>query len=208
VDLYFSPAQIYAFNELLAGPARYACLFGGARSGKTFLIVLAIILRALKAPGSRHAMLRFRLNAVWTAIAGDVNSTIYVVAKKCFNGLQLIPHRQEAYFELPNGSTIWLGGLDDKERVDKILGREYSTMYLNEASEIPYQSVLTALTRLAEVRPEIKQRAFVDLNPVGKGHWTNRLFREGVDPVTRLPLAKARNYLCSQLNPKDNNSSD
>jgi predicted phage terminase large subunit-like protein len=62
----------------------------------------------------------------------------------------------------------------------------------------------TALTRLAEVRPEIQQRAFVDLNPVGKGHWTNRLFREGIDPVSRLPLAKASNYLCSQLNPKDN----
>jgi hypothetical protein len=195
VDLYFSPAQIYAFNEILGGPARYACLFGGARSGKTFLIVRAIILGALKAPGSRHAILRFRLNAVWTAIAVDVNSTIYVVAKKCFNDLQLIPHRQEAYFELPNGSTIWLGGLDDKERGDKILGREYSTISLNEASEIPYQSVLTALTRLAEARHEIRQWAFVDLNPVGKGHWTNRLFREGIDPVSRLAIIYARSLI-------------
>jgi hypothetical protein len=66
-----------------------------------------------------------------------VNSTIYVVARKCFDDLPLVTHRQESYFELPNGSTIWFGGLDDKERVDKILGREYSTVYLNEASEIP-----------------------------------------------------------------------
>ena len=30
----------------------------------------------------------------------------------------------------PNRSEIWLGGLDDKERVEKILGREFATILL------------------------------------------------------------------------------
>jgi predicted ribonuclease YlaK len=40
--------------QLLIGPARHVMLYGGARSGKTFLLVSAIVTRALKAPGSRH----------------------------------------------------------------------------------------------------------------------------------------------------------
>lgn len=190
--------------EALASDARFVCLFGGARSGKTFLIVRAIIMRALKAPGSRHLIARFRQNAVWTSIVGDANATLFVVADECFNGLKFASHRKDGYFELENGSTIWLGGLDEKERIDKILGREYSSVYLNEASEIPYSSVLVALTRLAEVRVEIKQRAYIDLNPIGKSHWTNRMFNEKCDPLTRQPYNVPRRYVSARLNPIDN----
>ena len=49
-------------RRLLEGPQRYTCLVGGTRSGKTFLIVRAIIMRALRAKGSRHAILRFHAN--------------------------------------------------------------------------------------------------------------------------------------------------
>ena len=59
-------------------------------------------------------------------------------------------HEQDGYFSLGNGSEIWLAGLDDKERVDKVLGREFSTLYFNEASEIPLSSYMVALTRLAQ----------------------------------------------------------
>ncbi len=58
----FSPGQ-EAARRLLEGPQRYTCLAGGTRSGKTFLIVRAIVARALEAPGSRHAILRFHANA-------------------------------------------------------------------------------------------------------------------------------------------------
>jgi len=37
--------------------------FGGARSGKTFLLVRAVMMRAVHAPGTRHAMLRLRADA-------------------------------------------------------------------------------------------------------------------------------------------------
>lgn len=220
MSLYFSPGQLAA-NHVLTADSRHSCLFGGARSGKTFLIIRTVILRAIKAPGSRHLIARLRTNAVWTAIAGDSNATLFVVASRCFDGLEFKPHRQDGYFELQNGSTIWLGGLDDQERVDKILGREYSSIYLNEASEIPYSSVLVALTRLAEKMPgfiypdddgyadadpwlKYRQRAFIDLNPVGKSHWTNRMFVEHRDPISMQPQEHPGNYLSSRLNPIDN----
>src|ERR1700730_9171646 len=203
MGLIFSPGQVAA-NEVLQTNARHACLFGGARAGKTVLIIRAIITRALKADQSRHVVLRLQQSKVWRARAANANATIYNVARMCFDGLSLNLHVKDSFFELPNGSTIWLGGLDDKERVDKILGTEFSTVYLNEASEIPYQTALMAMTRLAEVRPEIKQRIYIDLNPVGKLQWPHRLFKEYRDPVSLAPLTDPGNYISAQLNPKDN----
>jgi phage terminase large subunit-like protein len=196
----FSPGQD-AVRRLLEGPQRYTCLAGGTRSGKTFLIVRAIILRALQSRDSRHAILRFHANAARASIALD---TLPSVMRLCFHDTPIKERRQDGFFELENGSRIWIGGLDDKERVEKILGLEYSTVFLNEASQIPYSSALIAFTRLAQVAPNIRQRAFVDLNPVGKTHWTNLLFGEKRDPVSMQRLKAPQNYQRAFLNPPDN----
>lgn len=116
-----TPRQMDALR-LMGGQQRHTLLAGGARSGKTFLLTRSVMTRALRGEGSRHAVLRFRANAVRSSIALD---TLPKVARSCFPGLKLVEHRQDGFFELPNGSQIWLGGLDDKERVEKILGQEY-----------------------------------------------------------------------------------
>jgi hypothetical protein len=51
--------------------------------------------------------------------------------------------RGYGYIALPNGSEVWVGGLDDHERVEKILGMEFVTLFYNEC-QIPYGSVLMA----------------------------------------------------------------
>ena len=196
----FSPGQ-EAARRLLEGRQRYTCLVGGTRSGKTFLIVRAIILRALKAEGSRHAILRFHANAARASIALD---SLPNVVRICFPDTTIKARRQDGFFEFENGSRIWIGGLDDKDRVEKILGLEYSTVFLNEASQIPYASALVAFTRLAQVVPKLRQRAFVDLNPVGTSHWTNRLFGDKRDPVSLKPLKDPQAYARAFFNPADN----
>lgn len=196
----FSAGQEAAIR-LLEGSQRYTCLAGGTRSGKTFLIVRAIVQRALEADGSRHAILRFHANAARASIALD---TLPRVMQLCFPHANLKEHRQDAYFALSNGSRIWIGGLDDKDRVEKILGLEYASVFLNEASQIPYSSALIAFTRLAQVIPPIHQKAFVDLNPVGKSHWTHVLFRDKRDPVSMQLLKDPEDYKLAFLNPTDN----
>ena len=196
----FSAGQ-EAARRLLEGSQRYTCLAGGTRSGKTFLIVRAIVMRALQEKGSRHAILRFRANAARASIA---LGTLPQVVQLCFPGTLLKEHRQDGYFALSNGSRIWIGGLDDKDRVEKILGLEYATVFLNEASQIPYSSALIAFTRLAQVTRGIRQQAFVDLNPAGKSHWTNVLFGDKRDPVSKQPLKDSENYRRVFLNPPDN----
>jgi phage terminase large subunit-like protein len=196
----FSAGQELA-RRLLEAPQRYSCLAGGTRSGKTFLIVQAIVARALKAPHSRHAILRFHANAARASITLD---TLPNVMRLCFPRVKIKEHRQDGFFELPNKSRIWIGGLDDKERVEKILGLEYVSIFLNEASQIPYASALIAFTRLAQSVPNLAQRAYVDLNPTSKAHWTNLLFGEKRDPVSMQPLVDPENYARGFLNPPDN----
>jgi hypothetical protein len=126
------------------------------------------------------------------------------VLKTFFPDLKVKEHTGISMFELPeSGSQIWLGGLDDKERADKILGKEYSTVYFNECSQIPYGSVLIAQSRLAQVIPGLRQRAFYDLNPGPMGHWTNQLFGEHRDPVSRAAV-DSNDYIRMFINPRDN----
>ena len=196
----FSAGQ-EAARLLLDGPQRWTCLAGGTRSGKTFLIVRAILERALKAPDSRHAMLRFHANAARASLAKD---TLPTVMKLCFPRIALKEYRQDGVFALKNGARITIGGLDDSERVEKILGLEYASIFLNEASQIPYESALIAFTRLAQMVPGLPQRAYVDLNPTSKTHWTNVLFGDKRDPISMQALAEPDAYARAFINPRDN----
>lgn len=187
-------------NALLASGHRHTLLAGGSRSGKTFLLVRAVVIRALKAANSRHAILRFRYNAVRASVGLD---TLPTVMRLCFPQIPLNEHRQDGYFELPNKAQIWLGGLDDKERVEKILGQEYATLYFNECSQIPYSSILVARTRLAQ-SVGLQQKAFYDLNPPGTGHWSYKEFVEGKEPRSMERIADPENYAFAYINPADN----
>lgn len=200
-------------NRLLAGPARNVMLRGGSRSGKTFLLVRAIIQRAINAPGSRHAIFRFRFNHAKTSIWAD---TMPKVLKLCFPDLRARFDKTDFYLELPNGSQIWIGGLDDKERVEKILGAEYVTLYFNESSQIPWGSVEMAMSRLAqkcELDPEIAKatgrthlalKAYFDCNPPSKLHWSYALFRAKLKPGTKEALPNPDDYVEMKVNPSDN----
>jgi phage terminase large subunit-like protein len=197
----FSDRQNEARKLIDTSPARHICLVGGARSGKTFLFGRAIVGRALKFKRSRHAILRLRSNAARASISLD---TLPKVVEICFPGEKMEERRHDGYFEFQNGSQIWIGGLDDKERVEKILGNEYASIYFNEASQIPYSSVVIALTRLAQNIHGLPQKAYYDLNPSNTGHWTARLFGEGRDPVSMQPVSDSAAYVRMFLNPVDN----
>jgi predicted phage terminase large subunit-like protein len=194
-------------NRLLASAAQHIMLAGGSRSGKTFLLVRAICIRALKAAGSRHAILRFRFGHIKASIVLD---TFPKVMKSCFPQAHYELNKSDLFALFANGSEVWFGGLDDKERTEKILGNEYSTIMLNECSQIPYQSRNMAVTRLAQlVTDRVKNaplplKMYYDENPPDKGHWTYKLFKAKQDPESKRPLPDPENYGFMQLNPRDN----
>lgn len=189
--------------------ARYFLVYGGSRSGKTFFICYAIIVRALKAPGSRHAI--FRNDGVDTKQSVG-NETIPAVIALAFSGLVIKWKDKDGYFEFPNGSQIWLAGLKDKERLDKVLGKEYVTIYLNEASQIAMAAFEQVKSRLAQMVKDINgkmmsQKLYIDLNPTTSAHWTYQMFVLGIDPAD--PSKRAipdyeENYRYMTVNPSDN----
>lgn len=199
-----------AAQQVLAGPATHVMLYGGSRSGKTFLLVRNIVMRALKAPKSRHAVLRFRFNAVKSSVVLDTFPKVLEVA---FPGVKANLSKTDWFAEFDNGSQIWFGGLDDKERTEKILGMEFVTIYLNEASQIPWNSRNVALTRLAQKVDQqmenrepspLRPRMYYDCNPPPKNHWTYKVFHDRVDPETKAKLSNGADFAWFQINPKDN----
>ncbi|MCG7985055.1 MAG: phage terminase large subunit [Candidatus Thiodiazotropha lotti] len=190
--------------DVLISDATHTALGGGSRSGKTFLFVRAVIIRALREAGSRHSMVRFRFNAIKSSIIYD---TLPKVIKLCFPDLppaHKMLNKSDWFLKLPNDSEIWFGGLDDKERVEKILGNEYATVYFNECSQIPWQSVVLALTRLAQKTQSLRLKAYYDFNPPSKKHWTYMRFIEKRNPETKQPEQNPHNFGFYLINPEDN----
>ena len=202
-------AKQEAAQEVCAGDATHIMLFGGSRSGKTFLHVRNVVMRALKAPGSRHAILRFRFNHVKASIILD---TFPKVMSLAFPAVGYHIDKSDWYAKLGE-SQIWFGGLDDKERTEKILGQEHATLYLNECSQIPQVSRDMASTRLAQSVDQImrgrnptklRPRMYYDCNPPSKNHWSYKMFVQKVDPESKQPLQHPDDYASLQMNPQDN----
>ncbi len=206
--MILTPKQNEA-NTLLAGPAKHILLDGGSRSGKSALIVRAIVTRALKAPKSRHAILRFHFKDAKESIGMD---TLPIIFERCFPQVPYNLDKSTWVVTLPNGSEIWLGGLDDKDRTEKVLGKEYASIYLNECSQISWSARELATTRLAQVCPytlegekrELSRKMYYDCNPPSKSHWSYQVFYQRRDPQTKNPVSDPENYTKLTMNPRDN----
>ncbi|WP_336763482.1 phage terminase large subunit [Asaia sp. VD9] len=194
-----NPAQAEA-NRLLGSPATHILLRGGSRSGKTFLLVRAIVIRAVMAPGSRHGIFRHRFNALKHTIIGD---TFPKVMRLCFPDLPYTLNRTDWFVSLPNGSEILFHGLDSSDRTEKILGLEFVTVYLNEASQISYGARNMLLTRLAQ-KTKLVAKEYIDANPPTTSHWLYSLFERRIEPKGGEPLPDPASYATMQINPDAN----
>jgi hypothetical protein len=174
-----TPKQ-HELQELLI-KYRHVLAYGGSRSGKSLGLVRATIMRGIMKP-SKHLMVRFRFNHARTSLGHE---TIPFVINNCFPGVDIRENKSDNYWTIPcvggGESELWLGGTDDKDRIEKVLGSEYSTIYANECSQIPFDAISMLWTRLAE-NSGLNQRFYYDCNPPGKKHWTHKIFMEGILP--------------------------
>lgn len=207
-EFKLTPKQHEAI-DLFGSDAMFILLYGGSRSTKTFTIIRNIVNRALLVPESRHAILRFRFSHVKASVVYD---TFPKVMKLCFPDVPYHINKSDWYTTIGEGSEVWFGGLDDKERTEKILGNEYLTIFLNEVSQISYNSYLIMQTRLAQkcffehkgVRKEARLKFLMDENPPSRGHWTHKLFMERMDPESKRALKDPDDYNSMLMNPVDN----
>lgn len=202
----YTPTQAQLRLRKLIREKTRVLAYGGSRSGKTFEFCHALTVLALRY-GGRYAVFRRYFNSVRNSVFDD---TFPKMLELSFPGLAYKRNLSDAKIQLPcNGAEFWFVGLDDQRRVERILGREYASVYFNECSEIAYDSVEVAVTRLAQRRYDAKgqllrNRAFFDCNPPGKSHWTYKLFIQGISPSTRKALENFEQYGAIQINPIDN----
>lgn len=191
--------------DAVSGDARHVLAYGGSRSGKTFGFCEVIAERGLAAPGSRHLIARRHNIDVRQSVMLD---TWPKMMRLAFPDVPYTVNKADQFATLPDGSEVWFGGLDDKERVDKILGKEFATIYVNESSQVAYETILTLRTRLAQASftrdgGRLPLKALYDLNPTGRGHWTYREFVEKVRPENGMPIEPgSRTFVV--MNPADN----
>lgn len=174
--------------EALTGDAKHVLIYGGSGSGKTHTILLWLLLRGLSCPKASQAIFRFHFTDLRTSIV----QTLEKVRATYW------PHDPDLFainkttldVELRGGGHIYLGGLDDAKRTEKILGQEHSTIYLNEASQISHPSYTKALTRLRQVAGGLDRKIIVDENPPQQGHWTEREWIKGIDYAKKKPFSR------------------
>lgn len=185
--------------------SRYSLLYGGSRGGKTFVEVYFIVVAAMQTPSSWLIARRYARDikeSVWKRTLKDVLIGLGLKLNKDYK-----TNEQDMDLKFPNGSVVKCAGLDDKERVDKILGTEFTGIFLNESQDIPWYTVRTLRTRLSErnaFTEKFGNKLICDLNPTSSSHWTHRLFLEHVDPETLDPVKFPDRYASLQVSPYDN----
>jgi phage terminase large subunit-like protein len=195
----FQRAAVAALN----GPATHVLIYGGSGSSKTYTILTWLVLRAMQAPGTTHAILRFHFTDLQASI---IDGTLPAVCKAISPARDVYEMHKPSgawHAEFVGGSRIYFGGLDDAKRTEKILGQEHSTIYLNESSQISYSSFGKAGTRVRQPGP-LPHKLVCDENPPLAGHWTERLWIKGLDPDTGKPLANRADYAVQMMHPRDN----
>jgi phage terminase large subunit len=130
-----TPKQVEATDVM--GANTTTLLEGGARSGKTAIIIRNQVARALHYPNTLHLAARLRYSharsSLWMQTIPGVMQAMEVYNEEWFNNSDLI-------VRFPNGSQLICDGLDDKKRVEKILGKEYASIFLNEVSQLSFDS--------------------------------------------------------------------
>lgn len=190
----------YAAIELMKNYVELL-LEGGSRSGKTFIEIYAMIVRGLKTP-SRHLAVRKHFNHAKLSL---FHQTIPDVFKIAFPGVKYKENKTDWFVEFGEGSQLWIGGTDDKERIEKILGSEWATILLNEISEQSYNTYELFKTRL-NPPAGMKPLYLMDQNPPKRSHWSHIKFHECINPETRQPLSDKDRAMQTffRMNPMDN----
>lgn len=188
--------------ELLDSRIYEILLFGGSRSGKTFLVCYYIVMRALTFGRTRQLICRKHLSdLVSSIILGTMPAVCELISPSLLEYWNNNFNKLRSYIKFPNESMIWFTGFSDKKRTGKALGNEYSTIFMNEISEINDYEVCEDLkVRLAQ--KICFNRLILDCNPSTRAHWGYKKFVRGVDPIDQLKKDFETTYLL--MNPIDN----
>lgn len=188
-------------QELLLGieENKYTLAIGSGRSGKTLAIVVHMFRRALKYPQTNQAIFRNTLSSavdgVWKITIPEVIDNFFPVLR-VMNGFKLNESTHDIVF--PNGSRIMLKGLDNAQRVQKLLSTQFSTVFFDESHLIQYAHFGLLMTRMPQpLDADYKVQVITAANWAPNTHWLKTFFEDGLNPETRVPHEQSTGVITS-----------
>jgi PBSX family phage terminase large subunit len=139
-------------------------LSGPAETGKTWTCCQKLNALAWKYPNAQLAMIR----KTQSSLQGSVVPTFRRVLGQD-SPVTAYGGETPVWFDYPNGSRIWLAGMDNP---NKILSSERDFIYVNQAEELSvedWETLRTRNTGRGGVAPYAQQ--FADCNPGAPSHW-------------------------------------
>jgi PBSX family phage terminase large subunit len=193
--------QREAIDLIIGSSAKNIMLYGSSRSGKTFLAVYILIVRACKEK-CNQIIVRNTFNSVKNSIWMD---TLPKVLTLCFPNLRIEWDRSNYILRIPNGSIIRVAGLDDGQKIERLLGLEMSSILAEECNQIPFVAIERLKTRLAE-KNGLKKLILYTQNPTKTTSAYYQAFEQKVSPIDGEAMAAdiARDYLSIKMNVQDN----
>jgi len=132
------------FEKLEENKDKRLLLFqGSARSGKTYNIILWLVIHLLQNPNKTLSIVRKTLPALKGSVLQDLKEILEKVAL-------YEPSRwkkQEGYYTLPNNSVIEFFSTDEEQ---KLRGRKRDMLFINEANEITRDEYIQLAIRTTE----------------------------------------------------------
>lgn len=193
--------QADAVKRIARSKAMNIMLYGSSRSGKSFLAVFILIVRACLCK-SDHIIVRETFNSVKNSIwLGTLPSVLRIA----FPNLKYKLDKTNYILTLPNGSTIRCAGLDNGEKLERLLGLEFSTILGEEINQIPWQAIQKLKTRLAQ-KNILKKKVFGTQNPTKTTSAYYQAFEQNICPIAGEAMSEeeAADYLSIQMNVQGN----
>lgn len=163
-------------RKILHDPNNVDVLFdGGKRAGKTVLVCYDFLELACQAEyaGIRQLMVRECFNHAKMSLWYQ---TLLPMVERYFPELFDINRTDFILTNKVTGSQIWIGGLDDKDRTEKIFGQEFARIFLNEATLSSPHSVMKLESILAQKIDGFVNQMIYDCNPRSPAHFLYKKF--------------------------------
>lgn len=155
---------------IISAPEHEIILSGPADTGKTVTCCIKAHLICTCCPGAQGAIIRKTKSSMTGTVLKTFERTVAGQGVVTFGGAN--PSR----YIYPNGSVIWIGGMDDP---DKVLSAERDFIYTNQTEELTLNDWEMLATRCSGRSSVIATpQLFGDCNPGGSKHWIRERAKE------------------------------
>ena len=180
------PYSFYGGNR-----AAYLCrdaeiaLAGPADTGKTLALLTKLYHAAYRYPNASMVIVRKQQTDIYPTV-------MQTFLKEVMRGdaqVEVYGGEKPQWFQFPNGSRIWIAGLD---RPGKVLSGQHDVIFTNQGEELSlpdWETLTTRTTGRAGNMPY--SQCILDCNPSGPTHWIKTRARSSQNPTGPLTLIES-----------------